>query len=91
MTSSPVLDHREITNEKKGIFSFYSCNVNKISVRAFSITVDLMFRLKVLMINKRKDKHHNCILNIEKFFIRFDTLFLANFCIFSERGCQFTP
>ena len=49
----------KITNEKKGIFSFYSHNMNKkISMRAVSITEDLMFRLKVLTINKSKDTHH---------------------------------
>ena len=49
----------KITNEKKGIFSFYSLNMNKtISMRAVSITEDLMFRLKVLTINKSKDTHH---------------------------------
>ena len=47
------------TNEKKGIFSFYSHNVDKkISVVAISIIVDLMFRLIVQIINKNEDTHH---------------------------------
>ena len=49
----------KVTNEKKDIFSFYSHNMNKkFQWRAISITVDLMFRLNVLMINKSKDRHH---------------------------------
>ena len=49
-----------------------------------------MFRLKI--INKSKDTHKNisnCTVNIVKFFIGFDTLFLADVCKFSERACRF--
>ena len=38
----------KLTNEKKGIFSFYSHNMNKNFNEIISITVDLMFQLKVL-------------------------------------------
>ena len=49
----------KVINEKKGIFSFYSdTDEQKISMRTISVTVDLMFLLKVLMINKSKDTHH---------------------------------
>ena len=49
----------KVTNEKNGIFTFYSHNKNKTkSLRAISITVALMFRLKVLIVNKSKVKHH---------------------------------
>ena len=42
----------KVTNQKKGIFSFYTHNMNKtISLRAISIRVDFIFRLKVLIIN----------------------------------------
>ena len=51
----------KVTNEKKGIFSFYSHNMNKIfQWVAISITVDLMFPLKMLIISKSKDTHHKC-------------------------------
>ena len=60
-------------------------------MRAISITMDLMFQLKVLRINETKDiiNISNCTLHIVKLFIGFDAPFLANFCRFSERGCQF--
>ena len=41
----------KVTIEKKSIFSFYSHNMKKKSVRAISVTVDLMFRLKVSVIS----------------------------------------
>ena len=48
----------KVTNEVKGIFSFYSHNVKKnFSESHQSMTVDLMFRLKVLIINESKSKH----------------------------------
>ena len=47
----------KVTNKKKGIFSFYSHNMKK-TMRAISITVVLMFRLKVLIVNESKDRHH---------------------------------
>ena len=48
------------TSKKKGIFSFYSHNMNKTNrlMRAISITVVFMLRLKVLIINNSKYKHH---------------------------------
>ena len=57
-------------------------------MRGISITVDLMFRLKVLIINESKDTHHkcNCTFYIVEFFIGSDTMFLADFRRFSERG-----
>ena len=48
----------KVINEKKGIFSFYSYNVNKNFNESIPITEDIMFRLKVLIINKCKDTHH---------------------------------
>ena len=49
----------KVTNEKKGICSFYSHNIEqKISMRGISITVFLMLQLKVLIINKTKDTYH---------------------------------
>ena len=43
----------------KASFHFNSHNVNKnISMRTISITVELTFRLKVLIINKSKDAHN---------------------------------
>ena len=41
-------------------------------------------KLKIHIINMS-----NCTLYIVMLFIGFDTLFLADFCRFSERGCQF--
>ena len=79
----------KITNEKKGIFSFYSHNMKKNSVTAISITEDLMFRLKVLTINESKDTHHinmsNCTLYIVKFFIRLMPCFGPILLIFRTR------
>ena len=50
----------KVTSEKKGIFSFYSHNMNKKnSMRIISITIDLIFQLKVLIINKSKDTDQN--------------------------------
>ena len=57
-------------------------------MRAISITVDLMFCLNVLVINESKIhiiNISNCTLNNVKFFIGFNTLFLADFCRFSDR------
>ena len=49
----------KVTNEKKDILSFYSHNMNKKnSMRVISITGDLMFRVKVLIINKSTDTRH---------------------------------
>ena len=49
----------KVTNERKGIFSCYSHNMNEInSMRAIFITVNLMFLLKVFIVNKNKDTHH---------------------------------
>ena len=71
----------KVTNEKKGIFSFYLHNMNKKnSIRVIPTTIDLMFQLKVLIINKNKDTHHkysNWTLHIVKFFIGFDALVLV--------------
>ena len=36
----------KVTNEKKGIFSFYSHDRNKNFNESISVTVDLMFQLK---------------------------------------------
>ena len=87
----------KVTNEKKRVFSFSLHNMKKILMRAISIRIDLMFQLKVLIINKSKVKKikvkiiniSNCTRHIVKFFIGFDTLLLANFCRFSERDCRF--
>ena len=58
----------KVTNDEKGIFPFYSHDINKKSLlRAISITVDLLFPSKALTVN------------IVKFFIGFDTLFLEIF------------
>ena len=83
-----VLQKNEVTNEKKGILSFYSDNI-KISMRANSIAMDLMLRLTVLIINKRKDTHHKyskCTLNIVKFLIGFGTLFWPIFVDFRNEA-----
>ena len=49
----------KVTNEKKIIFSFNKHNINKKNLlKANSIAVDLMFRLKFLIINISKDTHH---------------------------------
>ena len=45
----------KVSNEKNGIFSCHSHDMNKESI---SITMDLMFRLKGLIINKSKDTRH---------------------------------
>ena len=59
----------------------------KNSMRAISVTIKLMFQLKVLIIYKSKNTYNtnisNCTL-IVKLFTGFDTLFLANFYRFSE-------
>ena len=47
-------------------------------MRAISITMDSMFPLKTLVINKSKDTHHKSVIacfRIVMFFIGFDTLF----------------
>ena len=50
----------KVTNEKKSILSFYSHNMNqKISVRAISIAVNLMFRLKLLIDESDKSSSHS--------------------------------
>ena len=73
----------------KKSFHFVHIIGTKFSVRAISITMHLMFRLKVSI----KVKIH--IINTSnfklyiKFFTGFDTLFLAEFCRFLERGCLF--
>ena len=48
----------KVTNKKKAIFSFHSHGVKKNSVKAISITLDIMFLLSVLINNKSKDTHH---------------------------------
>ena len=49
----------KITSEKNGTFShFIHIDEQKILIRAISITMDSMFPLKVLVINKSKDTHH---------------------------------
>ena len=48
----------KVTNKKKGVFTFYSHYMKKNVNEIISITVELMFRLKVQMINKSKDTHH---------------------------------
>ena len=45
----------KVTNEKNGIFSLHSQNMNK---KLQGEPLDLMFRLKLLIINKIKDTHH---------------------------------
>ena len=84
----------KITSEKKGIFHIlFTRYEQKISVRAISITIDSKFPSGVSIINKRKKIHiiniSNYTLYIVKLVIGFDTLFWANFCRFSERGCRF--
>ena len=63
----------KVTNEKKGIFSFHSHKyAQKVLMRAFPITEDLMFQLhcKNVDIQKCKDTDHKyCTLYIVKFFI----------------------
>ena len=39
----------------------------KFSVRAISITMDSMFPLKVLVINKSKDAHHKSVITCFRF------------------------
>ena len=79
----------KVANENKGIFSFYSYNMKKqISLRAISrVNVSIKIvsnQLKIHIINIS-----NCTLYIVNFFNGFDSLFLADFGKFSERGCQF--
>ena len=53
-------------------------------MRVISITMELFFRLKVLIIHIKVRMYiiniSKFTLNIVKFFIGFDTLFLADFC-----------
>ena len=62
----------------------------KALLREISITVDVMFRLKVLKIKKSKDTNHNinCTPYIVKFFIGFETLFLATFVHFQKEAAS---
>ena len=54
----------KITNEKRGIFAHFIHTLRKQnSVRAISITMDSMFPLKVLIINKSEDTR---MINISK-------------------------
>ena len=77
---------------KEASFHFICMIRTKNFMRAISITVELMFPTKMLITNKNKDdiiNISNCTLYIVKFCTGFDTLFLADFRRFSERGCQF--
>ena len=58
-------------------------------MRVISLTVDLMFRLKVLIINKSKDtliNINNCTFYTVKFSIGFDTLFWQIFVDFQNEA-----
>ena len=49
----------KIITEEKGPFHFLlTLYEQKASIRAISITMDSVFPLKVLVINKSKDTHH---------------------------------
>ena len=48
----------KVANEKKGMFSFYSHDMNKNSNESISVIDNLMFQLKMLIINKSKDTHN---------------------------------
>ena len=49
--------------KKKGIFSLYSHNMKKKFNESHFVTVDLMFLLKVFIINKSKDTQYKYISN----------------------------
>ena len=68
----------KLTNKKKGIFSFYSHNMDK------KFNESHFYRLKLSTISKGKDTHHkydNFTLHIVKFFIGFDTLIYSIFTL----------
>ena len=49
--------------EERHLFTFYSHNMNKkVSMRAISITMETIFPLKVLVINKSEDTQQKSVI-----------------------------